>query len=156
VTQVTPVARTAWHLALAHNERPDVADGVELDVVIWATGFVSASMDFLDPIKGRLEREGDEFKIDSSFAVRWDGPDGRDIFLQNAARGQRGLADPNLSLNAWRGQRILDRLCGVRSEEPMNSFIDWAMRPADDGTAEILWRRRGPRSPSWEPGSLAA
>jgi lysine N6-hydroxylase len=137
VTQVIDVAGGAAHLALAHNERPDATDGVELDVVIWATGFVSAPTDFLDPIKSRLEREGDEFKIDSSFAVRWDGPAGNDIFLLNAARGQRGLADPNLSLNAWRGQRILDRLCGVRSPEPLTSFIDWATQSADDGITDI-------------------
>lgn len=157
VTQVTPVADGACALTLANNERPDSVDGVELDVVIWATGFAPAPMDFLDPIKARLEREGDEFKIDSSFAVRWDGPEGHDIFVQNAARGQRGLADPNLSLNAWRAQRILDRLLGsVPSGQQVNSFIDWSAQVAGDEAAGILWRRGGPRLPSWEPGSLAA
>jgi len=134
VTQVTQVTRApgeAWHLTLAHNDDPSVMESTELDVVIWATGFGPAPMDFLDPIRGRLDREGDEFKIDNSFAVLWDGPSDRSIFVQNAARGQRGLADPNLSLNAWRSQRILDRLRGIRTEHHLGSFIEWMSKPAD-------------------------
>ena len=80
----------------------------------------------------RLEREGDEFKIDHNFAVQWDGPAGRNMFLQNAARGQRGLADPNLSLNAWRSQRILDRLRGVRTERQLSPFIEWTTKIASE------------------------
>ncbi len=156
VTQVAPAAGGAWHLTLANNDRQDTAEGVELDAVIWATGFVPAPMNFLAPIKARLERDGDEFKIDSSFAVQWDGPADSNVFIQNAARGQRGLADPNLSLNAWRSQRILDRLRGVRSENQLSSFIDWAARPTDKESAELLWGRRFPRSLSWGPGSSAA
>jgi lysine N6-hydroxylase len=131
--QVTGVASApggASHLTLAHNDHPGAMESTELDVVVWATGFIPAPMDFLDPIRGRLEREGDEYKIDNSFAVQWDGPADRNIFVQNAARGQRGLADPNLSLNAWRSQRILDRLRGVRTEHHLNSFIDWMTKPA--------------------------
>jgi lysine N6-hydroxylase len=135
VTHVTPETSGAWQLTLVNNEHPDAVEATELDVVIWATGFVPASMDFLDPIKARLEREGDEFKIDNSFAVQWDGPHDRNIFVQNATRGQRGLADPNLSLNAWRSQRILDRLRGVRSEEHVNSFIEWLTKSGDTKVA---------------------
>lgn len=119
----------AWLLTLAHNDHPGITESTELDVVIWATGFSPAPTDFLDPIKGRLEREGDEYKVDSSFAVQWDGPADRNIFLQNAVRGQRGLADLNLSLNAWRSQRILDRLRGVRTEHQLRSFIEWVTKP---------------------------
>jgi len=127
---VTPAPGPAWNLALAHNDHDDVREDIELDVVIWATGFRPAPLDFLEPIKSRLEREGDEYKIDRSFAVQWDGPAERNIFLQNAARGQRGLADSNLSLNAWRSQRILDRLRGIHTEHHLGSFIDWMTKPS--------------------------
>jgi lysine N6-hydroxylase len=108
-----------------------VLESAELDGVVWATGFVPAPMDFLDPIKKRLECEGDEYKIDDSFAVQWDGPANHNIFVQNAAHGQRGLADPNFSLNAWCSQRILDRLRGIRTEQHLNSFIEWMPKPAE-------------------------
>ena len=129
VADITCAGRSAWSLALGHNDHAGVRENIELDVVIWATGFRPAPLDFLDPIKTRLERAGDEYKIDHNFAVQWDGPADRNIFLQNAARGQRGLADPNLSLNAWRSQRILDRLRGVRTEHQLTSFIEWMTKP---------------------------
>lgn len=130
VTHIARAAGDAWQLSFANNDHPGVTESAELDVVIWASGFVPAPTDFLDPIRSRLEREGDELKIDNSFAVQWDGPPDRNIFIQNGARGQRGLADPNLSLNAWRSQRILDRLRGVRTENEVSSFIDWLTKPA--------------------------
>lgn len=130
VSGVTSAPGNAWNLSLVHNDHSGLRENVELDVVVWATGFAPAPMDFLAPLEARLEREGDEYKIDHSFAVQWDGPAEHNIFLQNAARGQRGLADLNLSLNAWRSQRILDRLRGVRTEHQLNSFIEWMTKPS--------------------------
>jgi lysine N6-hydroxylase len=131
VVDVCQAQGHAWRLALAHNEHDAVKESVELDVVIWATGYRPTPLTFLAPIESRLEREGDEYKIDDSFAVLWDGPTENNIFLQNAARGQRGLADPNLSLNAWRSQRILDRLRGVRTDHQRESFIEWVTKPVN-------------------------
>lgn len=121
----------AWNLTLAHNQHDAIRENVELDVVIWATGYRPTPLTFLAPIESRLEREGEEYKIDETFAVAWDGPTENNIFLQNAARGQRGLADQNLSLNAWRSQRILDRLRGIRTEHQVDSFIEWVTKPAN-------------------------
>jgi lysine N6-hydroxylase len=130
VTDVTRASAGAWNLALTHNDHGGASETAELDVVIWATGFTPAPPTFLAPIESRLERDGDEYKIDHSFAVQWDGPPEHNIFVQNAARGERGLADLNLSLNAWRSQRILDRLRGVRTEDQLGSFIEWTTKPA--------------------------
>ena len=131
VIEVAAASGRAWNLALAHNEHEVVRENVELDVVIWATGYRPTPLTFLEPIESRLERDGDEYKIDDSYAVQWDGPTEHNIFLQNAVRGQRGLADPNLSLNAWRSQRILDRLRGVRTEHQLDSFIEWVTKPSN-------------------------
>lgn len=122
-------AKSPWDLTLTNNSQQH---HVELDVIVWATGYRTATMEFLAPIEHRLEREGDEYKIDQSFAVQWDGPADHHIFMQNAARQQRGLADANLSLLAWRSQRILDRLRGVRTEHQHASFIEWSVKPTDD------------------------
>ncbi|WP_052868902.1 lysine N(6)-hydroxylase/L-ornithine N(5)-oxygenase family protein [Streptomyces niger] len=135
VTGVRSGAAGGWDLSVRHNDEPDGVEHFEADVIIWATGFRPARMDFLAPIADRLERHGEELSIDEHFAVRWDGPADRRIFVQNAARGQRGLADPNLSLNAWRSQRIADRLSGVRSDEQLASFIEWSSKA---GT-KVLW-----------------
>ena len=135
VTAVT-ADRGSWVVTLVNNDRPDLSEHVEVDVIIWATGFRSARMDFLAPIAARLEREDDEYRIDQDFAVHWDGPHDHNIFVQNGARGQRGLADPNLSLNAWRSRRIVDRMRGVRTDDQRASFIEWSTKPPADELPE--------------------
>lgn len=115
-----------WELAMRHRWQPDVVEQVVADVVVWATGMRPSRMDFLAPVAGRMEREDDEYKLDEHFAAVWDGPPGHHIFIQNAARQQRGLADPNLSLLAWRSQRIADRLRGAEPDRLGNSFIAWS------------------------------
>jgi lysine N6-hydroxylase len=125
--EVTDVGKagSGWDIAMANNHAPGTVERVRADVIVWATGFRPGRMDFLAPLAGRLEREGDEYRIDRDFAVCWDAPPDRSIFVQNAARQQRGLADPNLSLLAWRSQRIVDRMCGSRTTEQLASFIQW-------------------------------
>ncbi|WP_018656875.1 lysine N(6)-hydroxylase/L-ornithine N(5)-oxygenase family protein [Actinomadura flavalba] len=117
-----------WDLEVRHNIETGAVEHIEADVVIWATGMVTGTMDFLAPLAGRLERESDEYVVDHDFAVRWDGPSDRGVFLQNAVRRQRGLADPNLSLNAWRSRRIADRITGTHTREPLDSFLRWSAK----------------------------
>ncbi|MGK5628515.1 lysine N(6)-hydroxylase/L-ornithine N(5)-oxygenase family protein [Streptomyces sp. URMC 123] len=131
VVDVTGAGGGAWDVTVRHNDEPHGTEHHEVDVVIWATGFRPAPMDFLDGLAPRIEREGGEFRIDQDYAVRWDGPLDRNIFVQNGARGQRGLADPNLSLNAWRSRRIADRLRGVRGDQQLASFIEWSTKDTE-------------------------
>jgi lysine N6-hydroxylase len=128
VAEVTEDRVGAWDLTVIGNDHPEAVEHVEVDVIVWATGFRCAPTDFLDPIAHRLAREGEEYRIDQDFAIAWDGPPDRRVFLQNAAREQRGLADPNLSLIAWRSQRILDRLLGIRTDDQLATFIDWTTK----------------------------
>lgn len=120
-----------WKLVVDHRAT-GAREIVSADIVIWATGFRPAQMDFLAPILSRLEQHNDEFLIDDDFAAVWDGPPGRCIFVLNAARSQRGLADPNLSLTAWRSQRVIDRIRGLRNAGIVQvpSFITWAATSA--------------------------
>jgi lysine N6-hydroxylase len=126
--EVTHVAGagTAWDVTVVNGHCPDEPQDLRADVIVWATGFRPTRMDFLAPIAGRLETEGDEYRIDRDFAVCWPGAPDRNIFVQNAARRQRGLADPNLSLLAWRSRRIVDRMCGVAGVDQLASFVDWS------------------------------
>jgi len=136
VTEVTG-HDAGWHILLAHNDDPRRNETITAELVVWATGLQPAATDFLEPIAGRLQREDKEYLIDRDFAVLWDGPRENNIFFQNAARQQRGLADVNLSLNAWRSQRIVDRLRGTRRRDQLPSFIQWSAADAGPGTAEV-------------------
>lgn len=132
VFDVSPGPFGGWEVCARHTGEPESVERFEADVIVWATGYRPAAMDFLAPLTGRLEHEGEELRVDEDYAVRWDGPADRRIFVQNGVRGQRGLADPNLSLNAWRSRRIADRLCGVRGDEQLASFIEWSTKAPQD------------------------
>jgi lysine N6-hydroxylase len=124
VTQVCQVG-TRWDLTLVNNDTPAREARIAADVIVWATGFRPGHTELLRSLDHRLAHDGDEYLVDRDFAVVWDGPEDRRIFLQNGAQAQRGLADKNLSLLAWRSQRIADRLRNVRHEEPLASFVEW-------------------------------
>jgi lysine N6-hydroxylase len=129
VVEVRGDDRTGWALSTAHLGRHGAPESLEADVIVWATGFRRADTGFLAPIEHRLAREDDEYQLDANFAVRWDGPEDRAVFLQNGARNQWGHADANLSLIAWRSGRILDRLRGTHSDEQRRSFVEWGVKP---------------------------
>ncbi|WP_287230645.1 lysine N(6)-hydroxylase/L-ornithine N(5)-oxygenase family protein [Mesorhizobium sp.] len=116
-------AGAGHRLTLQHGM--EEIEEVTADIVILATGYENAVPGFLEPMADRLEKIGNELAIREDFSVCWDGPRDRRIFVQNASLGQRGLADPNLSLLAWRARRILDSLLGraPRSNPEHPGFI---------------------------------
>jgi lysine N6-hydroxylase len=130
VATVTGDDASGYELTVQHHYPWEGFETIEVDAVVWATGYRTADMRFLGPLGPRMARQEGEYKIDDSFAACWDGPPGRNIFLHNAARQQRGLADPNLSLLAWRSKRVFDRMTGTRTVPQLRSFIEWAAIPA--------------------------
>jgi lysine N6-hydroxylase len=130
---VCQISRDGSYWTLIANHRGGRSrELVHADIVIWATGFRTASTHFLAPLAQRFKREGNEFRIDRDFAVVWDGPADRGIFLLNASRQQRGLPEPNLSLMAWRSQRVIDRIRGTRQAQGAQcpSFVTWPLAPS--------------------------
>lgn len=100
---------------------------VNSDIVIFATGYKPSPLDFMSSLEKRLELSGGEPRIRKDFSVVWDGPEDRKIFILNSSRLQRGVPDPNLSLNAWRSQKILNSICGNQAKHNQhdNSFLNW-------------------------------
>ncbi|QNP65942.1 lysine N(6)-hydroxylase/L-ornithine N(5)-oxygenase family protein [Streptomyces genisteinicus] len=92
-----------------------------VDTVILATGYASGPPAFLAPLLDELPRHDDgnfrtraDFRLDTETAP---APPGEltgtgGIWVQNAARHSHGVADPNLSLSAWRSAVILNSLTG--------------------------------------------
>jgi lysine N6-hydroxylase len=80
------------------------------DIVILCTGFEYRVPDFLEPLKDRIHWASGGYCLNEDYSIAWDGPPDQKIYLQNGARSQRGLADPNLSLLAWRSAVIINSL----------------------------------------------
>lgn len=111
LTAVDRQSNGVINLSIRSNNQ-DKSFLVQCDVVVFCTGYRPAPLDFLGDLKDRFDMVGEEPRVRKDFSVVWDGPESHKIYLQNASRLQRGIADPNLSLNAWRSQVILDSIRG--------------------------------------------
>ena len=115
-----------WSIAASHLGANE-PETLEADVVIWASGFKPAPTPFLQPLRERLEREGEEIAVDRDYAALGKLPRNRSLFILNAIRQQRGLADPNLSLTAWRSQIVINRMLDApRAGNADAAFVSWA------------------------------
>lgn len=86
------------------------AGTVAADIVVLGTGFSYELPEAMQPLAGLLHWDRDGFPVRRDFSVEWDGPPNLHIYAQDAARHMRGIADPNLSLMAWRSAIIANSL----------------------------------------------
>lgn len=102
--QQNPLQLTLCH-QLDHGE-----EQLTTDVAVFATGYSPARPAFLAPIAHRFQLDRDEsFHINTDFTLNWDGPQSNNLFAVNAGMQSLGIAEPQLSLMAWRAARILNR-----------------------------------------------
>ncbi|MDB6181775.1 lysine N(6)-hydroxylase/L-ornithine N(5)-oxygenase family protein [Paracoccus fistulariae] len=101
------------------------------DVVVLATGYRQVLPDCLEPLAGRLQRQADGgLALDAQYRVIWDGPRQTPLYAMNHGRHSHGIADPQISLAAWRSAVILNDLTGqrlfrTRAETGSPTMIDW-------------------------------
>lgn len=100
---------------------------LDADIVIFATGFKYKPPEFLTPLLEKMRTCDNNFVINDDFSVQWDGPHENRIYIQNGARHVRGVADPNLSLVAWRSAKIINSLVGrnIYNIDNESSVFNW-------------------------------
>lgn len=105
---------------------------VEADVVILATGSMYKPLPALSPIMDRLAHRDHSFIVQDDYSILWDGPPSLKIYIQNGTKHCRGIADPNLSLMAWRSAKIINSLAAecIYDIAESNSVFDFT-RTAD-------------------------
>jgi lysine N6-hydroxylase len=96
----------------ARNANTGATTSVMADIVILCTGYHYSAPACLSPLWGRLMTDRGSFDVTENYAIRWDGPADRNVYLQNGARHSHGIADPNLSLMPWRNSRIINDILG--------------------------------------------
>ncbi|HHD2155572.1 TPA: lysine N(6)-hydroxylase/L-ornithine N(5)-oxygenase family protein, partial [Klebsiella pneumoniae] len=132
----------SWQLLLEHH-LDNGYDTLESDVVIFATGYRPALPQILSPLMSRIAmRDECNFKVRDDFTLEWNGPKENNIFAVNASMQTHGIAEPQLSLMAWRSARILNRALG-------RDLFDLSMPPA-----LIQWRSGSREKPQPEAASL--
>jgi lysine N6-hydroxylase len=102
------------------------------DVVILCTGYQFALPAFLEGLRPRLSfadagNGRTELALRDDFSVEWDGPPQCKLYVQNGALTQHGIADPNLSLIAWRSGKVLNAILGrpVFDCGPVDGVLTW-------------------------------
>ncbi len=97
---------------LALRDRWGARRTVRADVIVLGTGSSYALPEAMQPLADRMSWDRDGLPVRADFSVEWDGPPELRIYAQDAARQMRGVADPNLSLMAWRSAIIANSLLG--------------------------------------------
>ncbi|PHM48025.1 lysine N(6)-hydroxylase/L-ornithine N(5)-oxygenase family protein [Xenorhabdus miraniensis] len=83
------------------------------DIVIFATGYQPSDPKFLEPLAPRLHNTQDgKYQIAPDFTLKWDGSGKNCLFAVNAGMHSHGIAEPQMSLMAWRSAHILNRALG--------------------------------------------
>jgi len=99
---------SAQRLTLRHH-LDQGEEQLDCDVVIFATGYRPANPSFLAPLAKQLRLNGDEsLRVNTDFSLDWSGPAGNRLYAVNAGMCSLGIAEPQLSLMAWRAARILN------------------------------------------------
>lgn len=102
---------SGWSLALRHTGTGEVQEET-VDVAVLATGYSHDLPPYLDPLRDRIHFDAGQPVVGRDFSLVWDGPAESVVYLQNVARHSHGIADPNLSLLAWRSAVIANSVLG--------------------------------------------
>lgn len=116
----------AWRVEFRHLHGGG-GETLLADVVILCTGWEYRRPEFLGPLADRIPFDARGFTVRRDFSVEWDGPEENRIYVQNAARHTHGVAEPNLSLMAWRAATIVNSLAGrnVYDIGHASAAFDW-------------------------------
>lgn len=106
------------HIDVARDEK-QVAR-LECETLILCTGYEFQWPDCVSAMRSRLHFENGAPLVREDYSIDWDGPRDRNIYLQNGARLTHGIADPNLSLLAWRSAVIANSVAGYAVYRPTN------------------------------------
>jgi lysine N6-hydroxylase len=100
---------------------------ISADIVILCTGYRWEFPSYLSSLSNHIQLDNGQFCVNQDFSILWDGPKENRIYVQNAARHTHGVADPNLSLMAWRSSKIINSIAGTTIYDIDNesTAIDW-------------------------------
>jgi lysine N6-hydroxylase len=119
-------------MAIVRDDDTGKIETCGADVVIFATGYRNEFPRYLEPLRERILDGDGTLRVRRDYRLDWDGPEHLGIYVQNSAESTHGIADPNLSLAAWRSARIINSICGrtVYRTTDARSAISW------DGTEQ--------------------
>jgi lysine N6-hydroxylase len=147
---VTPDGEGGWRVGVRDLVTGGATE-VGVDCLILATGYTWVMPPYLEPILDRIDLDGGRFRFREDYSIVWDGLPEHRIYALNAARVARGVADPNLSLLAWRSSKIVNSLLGRQVYD-----VDEAATPVSWSGMEKTPAPAAPAEPPLSPREAAA
>ncbi|OEF23399.1 lysine N(6)-hydroxylase/L-ornithine N(5)-oxygenase family protein [Vibrio rumoiensis] len=101
---------------------------ITADVVILCTGFNHDLPKCLESIKPQMHTdEHDRMALSSDYCLQWKGMGKNNIYIVNSGTDNHGIAEPQLSLAAWRAAKIINHLAQHKVYElsDNDNIIDW-------------------------------
>ena len=98
------------------------------DLVILCTGLREALPECIAPLQDRLQRDAEgRLLLDDAFAAQLKGATGRRMYFLGVGRCSHGIAEPQLSLSAWRAAQVVNDLSGRRVYDTRQAggFAQW-------------------------------
>lgn len=116
-----------FYLELNQKDKNDVKTHIESDIIVLATGLEYKIPEFLTPIIDKLSIVDGKFQMNEDYSIKTNGQLKGNIYLHNGSRHIRGVADPNLSLLAWRSAKIINSIMSGDFYDTVvdHSAINW-------------------------------
>ncbi|MGN6601363.1 MAG: lysine N(6)-hydroxylase/L-ornithine N(5)-oxygenase family protein [Ginsengibacter sp.] len=118
---------TGFSASIVKKQTPYLEQQLDVDIIILTTGFRYKAPACLQPLMQHFSTTDDKFDLAEDYSIVSDGRLTGKIYLHNGARHIRGVADPNLSLIAWRSAKILNSVAGenIYKTGLDKSLINW-------------------------------
>jgi lysine N6-hydroxylase len=115
------------YAVILHDQVSERSEQFMVDKIILATGYSFSEPACIEPISHLLQRKNQHLMIDRDYSIHWQGEDSNKIFIVNGAKITHGIADPNLSLLAYRSARIINSLIGFDFYKNIQgrAMVDW-------------------------------
>ncbi|MCW8445604.1 SidA/IucD/PvdA family monooxygenase [Fluoribacter gormanii] len=100
---------------------------VSADIVILCTGYQWEFPAYLSSLADKIPLINGAFCMNPDFSIVWDGPKQHRIYVQNAAHQSYGIAEPNLSVMAWRSAKIINSIAHAQIYDlnQESTVLDW-------------------------------
>ncbi|KTD13617.1 L-lysine N6-monooxygenase [Legionella gratiana] len=116
-----------WYQLLLHDLSAAKRKLIPADIVILCTGYQWDFPSYLSSLADRIPLNNGRFCVNQDFSILWDGPRQNRIYVQNAAAQSHGIAEPNLSVMAWRSAKIINSIAQspIYDLENESTVLDW-------------------------------
>lgn len=127
LTHVTQNPIGDFDLEISQKNNQGSKVNLSSDIVILATGLEYKIPEFLHGVIDDLVVTDGKFEVKPDYSIKSKAQQEGKIYLHNGSRHVRGVADPNLSLLAWRSAKIINAMMGKELYDTKNdqSAINW-------------------------------